>query len=246
MKRIVIIGASSGLGLKSALLFAEKGWKVALAARRTTPLQIVKNQYPDSVVFSQIDITSKDASQRLLELIHKNGGADIIFLAAGIGWQNADLDLQKDLQTVTTNCLGMVNIVNTAYHYFADECYGNGHIAVITSIAGTKGLGISATYSATKRMQSCYLEALEQLSQIKGHNIHLTDIRPGFVKTDLLDPSRSYPMLMSVDYAAQKIVSAIIARKHVAYIDWRWHIVVALWRLIPRCIWRRLNIKIES
>ena len=68
---------------------------------------------------------------------------------------------------------------------------------------------------------------------------------------DLFDLKKSgyfYSRLQNptCDYAAQKIVSAIIARKHVAYIDWKWHIVVALWRLIPRCIWRRLSIKIES
>ena len=85
MKRIVIIGASSGLGLKISMIFAETGWKVAMAARRTEPLQTVKNQYPDSVVFSKIDITTENSGSLLTELIHKNGGADVILLAAGIG-----------------------------------------------------------------------------------------------------------------------------------------------------------------
>ncbi len=246
MKRIVIIGASSGLGLKTALIFAEKGWKVALAARRTTPLQTVQNQYPHSVVFSQIDITSENANEQLLELIHKNGGADVIFIAAGIGWQNVNLDLDKDLQTVNTNSLGFVRIVNTAYHYFADECGGIGHIAAITSVAGTKGLGISATYSATKCMQNCYLEALAQLVHIKKQQIKITDIRPGFVKTDLLNPNRKYPLLMNVDYAANKIAEAIVKQETVAYIDWKWRIVTALWKLIPGFLWRRLNINIDT
>lgn len=246
MKRIVIIGASSGLGLKISMIFAETGWKVAMAARRTEPLQTVNNQYPDSVVFSKIDITTEDSDSLLTELIHKNGGADVILLAAGIGWQNAELDMDKDLQTVNTNSAAMVRIVNTAYHYFVNECNGNGQIAIITSIAGTMGLGISATYSATKRMQSTYLEAIEQLAHINGYNITVTDIRPGFVKTALLDPNKKYPMLMNVDCAAKKIVNAIIKKKSVAYIDWKWHIVVLLWKLIPRFIWTKLKIKIDS
>lgn len=246
MKRIVVIGASSGLGLKSSLIFAKMGWKVALAARRTEPLLTVQNQYPDSVVYSKIDVTEENSDARLLDLIHNNGGADVILLAAGIGWQNANLDLDKDLQTVNTNGVAMVRIVNTAYRYFVNECNGSGQIAVITSIAGTMGLGISATYSATKRMQSTYLEAIEQLARINGYNITVTDIRPGFVKTKLLDPNKKYPMLMNVDYAAEKIVKAIVNKKSVAYIDWKWHIIVILWKLIPRFIWTKLKIKIDS
>ena len=82
-------------------------------------------------------------------------------------------------------------MVNTAFHYFARQ--GKGHIAVISSIAGTKGLGIAPAYSATKRFQNTYIDALEQLAYMqKKKAIHFTDIRPGFVKTDLLNDGKNY------------------------------------------------------
>ena len=73
-------------------------------------------------------------------------------------------------------------------------------------------------------------------------DIHFTDIRPGFVRTDLLADGRRYPMLMSAPYAARRIVRAIERRERVAIIDWRYAILVFFWRLIPRFIWERLPI----
>jgi len=84
-------------------------------------------------------------------------------------------------------------MIGCAYRYFANK--GGGHIACITSIAGTKGLGPAPAYSATKAMQNTYLQALEQLAACKHHNIHFTDIRPGFVATPLLKDDK-YPLLM--------------------------------------------------
>ena len=80
-----------------------------------------------------------------------------------------------------TNAVGFTRLVGCAYRYFANN--GGGHIACITSIAGTKGLGPAPAYSASKAMQNTYLQALEQLAISKHHNIHFTDIRPGFVDT---------------------------------------------------------------
>lgn len=243
MKRIVIIGASSGIGLESALIFAHKGWKVGVAARHAGNLRALKNQYPRNIEYSTIDITADDAPVKLLELVDSLGGMDVLFHTAGIGWSNPQLDLDKDLATVKTNAEGFVRIIDTAYRYFADKKI-RGQIAAITSVAGTKGIGVSAAYSATKRFQNTYLESLEQLAAIDGVDIRFTDIRPGFVRTALLAPERKYPMLMQVDYAAKRIVRAIIDRKHIAYIDGRWGVLVFLWRLIPHFLWRRLKISL--
>lgn len=242
MKRIIIIGASSGIGLKSALIFASMGWKVGLAARRIEPLQTVKNQYPGNVEFIDLDVDSGDSPDKLETLIGKLGGMDVFFNVAGVGWANPLLETERDVKTVETNAVGFVRMVDTAYRYFSQN--GGGQIAAITSVAGTKGIGVSASYSATKRFQSTYLEALSQLSSIDGFDLRVTDIRPGFIRTALLDPSRSYPLLMDVDYATKRVVEAIVKRRHVAYIDWRWRLVVTGWKLIPSWLWRRLKIKL--
>ena len=166
---------------------------------------------------------------------------DVFLLSAGIGKQNAALQSGIELATAETNVLGFIRMVDTAYAYFREK--GGGHLAVISSIAGTKGLGAAPAYSATKRFQNTYIEALAQLARMQRLNIHFTDIRPGFVDTDLLGDDKKYPLLMSPSKVATSIIRAIERRKPVCTIDIRYRILVFFWRLIPRFLWERLPVK---
>lgn len=243
MKKIIIIGASSGMGMRIATDFARAGWRVGVAARRLDRLESIKELYPDRVACSAIDVTAQDAVEKFEDLIEMIDGMDILLYAAGCGWSNPDLDEAKDMATIDVNVKGFTRIVNAAYRYFkATANVSRGRIAVITSIAGVKGLGVSAAYSATKRYQWTYLQALDQLAHMQHVNVSITDIRPGFVDTDLLDKKRSYPMLMSIDHVAPRIERAIMKRRRVAVIDSRWLIVSGLWRAIPNCLWPHLGI----
>ncbi|MBF1573101.1 MAG: oxidoreductase, partial [Prevotella sp.] len=69
-------------------------------------------------------------------------------------------------------------------------------------------------------------------------NLRFTDIRPGFVDTPLLTGTTQFPMLMPVERVAQSIEKAIRQQRHVCIIDWRWRVVISLWRLIPNGLWR--------
>lgn len=229
MKKAIIIGASSGIGREVARLLKERGWSVGVAARRTELLT-------DFEVTARIDVTATDASDRLLELIERTGGMDLYFHASGIGRQNRELHEDIELSTVETNAMGFTRMVGTAYRYMA--AHGGGHIAVVSSIAGTKGLGPSPAYSATKALQATYIEALEQLANSRGLNIRFTDIRPGFVDTALLDDGNHYPLLLNKVRVAEDIVNSIERRRHVRIIDWRWRIVTGFWRMIPKWLWR--------
>ena len=139
-----------------------------------------------------------------------------------------------------TNAVGFTRMVGTAYRYMAD--HGGGHIAVISSIAGTKGVGPAPAYSATKAMQNTYIEALEQLANAQQLNIRFTDIRPGFVDTDLLNDGHRYPLLLDKVKVAKEIVDSIDKKRHVRVIDWRWRIITCNWRLIPRFLWRHFKL----
>lgn len=229
--------------MRVAEIFAAKGWLVGAAARRIDCLDSLKARYPGNIRTACIDINTENASQNLTMLINGIGGADIILNSAGIGYRNPDMDPAKDNATICTNCLGFTRIIDTSFNYFASTGRP-GHIAAITSVAGTRGLGFSASYSASKRFQSTYLTALDQLRRTKKLPIAITDIQPGFTKTDLLDSSRPYPMLMNPDKVARKIARAIERRRRVATIDSRWNILTKLWRLIPNWLWVRLPIKI--
>ena len=132
-------------------------------------------------------------------------------------------------------------MIGAAYRYMAS--HGGGHIAAISSIAGTKGLGAAPSYSATKAFQNTYIQSLEQQARMRGLNITFTDLRPGFVATALLGDDPKYPMLLKPKKVAEEMVQAVKHRRHVWVIDWRWRIVTALWRRIPRCLWRNLKVK---
>ena len=166
---------------------------------------------------------------------------DLYFHSSGIGKQNRTLEPDIELQTMDTNAIGFTRMIGTAYRYFSEQ--GKGHIAAITSIAGTKGLGPAPAYSATKVLQATYLQALEQQARQRGlYDIHFTDIRPGFVDTALLSGSFRYPMMLRPESVARDIVSSIRKRRHVRVIDARYRVLTFFWRLVPNFIWRRLRL----
>ncbi len=240
MKRVIIIGASSGIGREVAKLLLAKGCHLGVAARREDRLEALKQLAPDRVEVQAIDVTADDATSRLRGLIERLGGMDLFFYASGVGKQNRMLTEDIELNTVNTNALGFTRMIGEAYRYFAER--GEGHIAVITSIAGTKGLGPAPSYSATKAMQNVYLQSLEQQANARKLNIRFTDIRPGFVDTDLLSGDFRYPMMLKPENVAQQIVKAIHHKRHIQVIDWRYAILTSLWRCLPRPLWRHLKL----
>jgi short-subunit dehydrogenase len=239
--KAIIVGASSGIGLEVAKLLLADGWHIGIAARREEALLELKKTAPERVEVMAIDITHPDAGERLLTLVRQLGGMDLYFHSSGIGKQNRTLEPDIELQTMDTNAIGFTRMIGTAYRYFAEQ--GKGHIAAITSIAGTKGLGPAPAYSATKALQSTYLQALEQQARQRGlYDIHFTDIRPGFVDTALLSGSFRYPMMLRPESVARDIVSSIRKRRHVRVIDARYRVLTFFWRLVPNFIWRRLRL----
>ncbi len=239
-KKAVIVGASSGIGLALARLMADEGWTLGLAARRTAPLEELAAGYPGRIRTAALDVTSADADAALLQLIGSMGGIDVYVHVAGVGWQNHSLDADRELKTVDTNAAGFARLIGAAYRHFA-SC-GGGHIVAVTSIAGTKGLGAAPAYSASKAFGSTYIEALRQQAFMRGLSIDLTDIRPGFVRTALLDDGRRYPMQMDADRVARSILRSILRRRRVRVIDWRYRILTAIWRFVPSALWSRLRI----
>ena len=213
MKRIVIMGATSGIGLETAKRCIAAGWRVGAAGRR---------------------------SEELERLIERLGGMDVYFHVAGVGSQNPQLDPTVELHTVRTNVEGFTRMTTAAYGYFA--AHGGGRIAVVSSIAGTRGLGVAAAYSASKRFQNTYIDSLAQLARMQGSKIRFTDIRPGFVATALLR-NADYPMLMRPEKVAETLFRALECGKRRIVIDHRYALLVRLWRLIPQGVWERLPIR---
>lgn len=241
MKYIVIIGATSGIGLEVAKIYIQQGWKVGIAGRRISELEALQCVAPAQVELQVLDVMQEDAAEKMNQLINRLGGMDLFFLSSGIGKQNPSLQSEIEILTARTNVEGFIRMTTAAYRYFASE-KRVGHIAVISSVAGTKGLGIAPAYSATKRFQNTYIQALAQLARMEQVKVSFTDIRPGFVATALLKDDR-YPLLMQTDKVARLIVKALNRQKRVAIIDWRYALIVFFWQLLPNFLWERLRVR---
>ena len=241
-RHAIIVGATSGIGLEVAKVLAKKGWLVGIAGRRQELLEQIQQEHQNIVATEQIDVTQSDAPDHLQTLIENLGGMDLYFHSSGIGYQNVELDMERELATVETNAVGMTRMVGAAFHYFEAHPGQKGQIAVISSIAGTKGLGAAPAYSATKRYVNHYLECLTQLCHIRRlRHISIHDIRPGFVRTALISGS-NYPLQLDAAKVAQQIVKKLEQRRAIITIDWRYRLLVFFWRLIPRWLWVRMRI----
>lgn len=245
MKTAIIIGATSGIGREVAVRLVTKGWKVGIAGRRTEALEAFRKEYgTDKVCIATMDVTRDDSVAALDSLLEQTGEPDLFFYASGVGYQNRELNIEKEVRTVQTNCEGMVHMVDHFINYVRGHKYSavhKAHIAVISSVAGVAGLGTAPAYSATKRMQSHYLSALAQLARMERIPVRFTDIRPGFIATDILNPDRHYPMLMSKEKAADHIMKALRRKKRVYTFDWRFRVATFVCNITPRCIWERIT-----
>lgn len=241
--KAIIIGATSGIGRAITEQLAAKGWQLGIAGRRISILQEMQSKNLNIIATQEIDVTNGNAVAGLNSLIGKMGGdVDLFLHSSGIGYQNVELDAEKELATVMTNALGMTRMVIAMFNYYVQRPELKGQIAVISSIAGTKGLGAAPAYSSTKRYTRHYLECLSQLIHIRGiKNITITDIRPGFVRTPLLKGD-NYPVQLDVNDAARDILKGVLAKKSVVTVDWKYRILVFFWSLVPRWIWVRMSI----
>ncbi len=246
MSKAIIIGATSGIGRETTVRLIKEGWEVGIAGRRVEALKALKDEFGKAVHFAALDVTKPEATSALDAMLEEMGAPDLFLYVSGIGHQNRELDSDKEIRTVQTNCEGMVRMVDYFVNYVREhpQTYSNGreaHVAVVTSVAGAAGMGTAPAYSATKKMQQTYISALCQLSRMEKIPVRFTDIRPGFVATDILDSNKKYFMLMSKAKAADEVMKAIHRKKRIHTFDWKFRILVFVWRLIPRCLWERIT-----
>lgn len=240
MHTIVIMGASSGIGLELARIYARRGWKVGAAARSAGALADLAAEFPGQVIAAPIDINSPEAPRLLGELIESLGHMDVYLHVAGIGYDNPHSDPEREAAIVGTDCTGFARMVYTAFTHFAAGGRG-GHIAAVTSVAGTKGMAFMEAYSASKAFDRTYLQALRQRSVTERLGIRVTDLRPGWTRTLLLHQGRRYALMMEPGKVARAMVRAIDRGRNIATIDRRWALLCALWSLVPDCIWRHIS-----
>ena len=182
MKKIIIIGATSGIGRGLAEIYSQEDFLIGITGRRENLLKEVCARDEDKLFYQVCDITDTQSTISSLEtLIQKMGGMDILIICAGTGELNPELSYQLEEPTLLTNVIGFTNIADWGFRYF--ERQKSGHLVTISSVGGTRGSGIAPAYNASKAYQINYMEGLRQKATKSHYPIYTTDIRPGFVDT---------------------------------------------------------------
>jgi short-subunit dehydrogenase len=238
MKKAIVIGATSGIGKSLSEILIQNGYSVGVAGRRTEMLASLKEQYPGKIFYQQMDVQDVSSIEsKCNELVQHLGGLDILIISAGIGEENKLLDFSKENNVIKTNIQGFVCATNWGLNFFKKQ--GHGHLVNISSIAGLRGNGEAPSYNATKAFQINYLEGLRLNADKSGAEINVTDVRPGYVDTDMAKGDGMF-WVAPVEKAAQQIFTAIKRKKKVVYITKRWRIIGFLLKIMPYSILRRL------
>jgi len=238
MKKVIIIGATSGIGRAMAILYAQNNWRVGVTGRRKALLDDLQMEFPANIITASFDVTSEDNINSLKNLIQQLGGLDLLVYNSGYGEISENLDWQIDKETNSINVNGFAEIVNFAFNYFLSE--GRGHIAAISSIAATRGSSFAPAYSASKAYMSNYMEGLYLKAYRLKKPVYITDIQPGFVKTQMAKSEKQF-WVAPAGKAAQQICTAIANKKRRAYITRRWWLISKLMKVIPMFIYRKIG-----
>jgi len=234
--KIIIIGATSGLGRGTAEIFANQGHQVGITGRRNDILEELANQF-SNIKTAKMDVTQEDTIAVLENLIQELDGMDMLLYSSGIGKELLDIDYENENRTNKTNIDGFTRIACFAYHYFKNQGYG--HFAVISSVAGYRGLRGAPSYSATKGYQRLFIESLAQTAHHEKVNIKFTTIIPGFVDTDLIKDQK-YPLTLPLKKAVRIIAKGLLKQKRYVFVDGKWHLIVFAMRIVPNWIWERM------
>jgi len=229
-KKAIILGASTGIGRALAKVLARQGYVLGLASRNEELLLSLQAEIPTPSVIQPIDLNETERSMELLKnLIAEMGGVDLVVINAGIHIPNLDLEWDSEYAMAQVNAVGFMAAANVAVKHFQNQGYG--HLVGISSIAGLQGSGRSPAYSASKAFMSNYLAGLRQ--KLNQTQITVTDIRPGFVNTQMVTNRRGVFWIASCEKAAEQILGAIRSKKKVAYITKRWAWVAWLYDRLP-------------
>jgi len=236
---ILIFGATSGIGRAVAKQYAAQGNKLAITGRRQEKLDEIKAENPQAYFTIQHDIRETESIDAVIEKVHQTlEKIDIIIVNAGIGKFNKELDWQICESVIKTNVFGISAALTASYRYFYKQ--KSGHLVNVSSVAMHMGNGLNPTYNASKAYQANFVEGLWiKAAKSKKTHIKVTDIRPGFVDTKIIEGSPTF-WVADVDVAARQIIKAIKRKKKVAYITKSWALIAWLLKRLPAFILKKL------
>src|SRR5258708_15641351 len=237
MQRVIIIGATSGIGLALAKLYIKNNDIVGTTGRRRELLAVLENEFPNQVSVECFDVTANENIFHIESLVEKLGGVDILIYNSGFGDVSKTLNWGIDKQTTQTNVNGFIEIVNYAFNYFAKQ--GHGQIAAISSIGSIRGNSWAPAYSASKAFMNVYMEGLDMKAKKMKLNISVTNILPGFINTKMSKGNKQF-WIVKVEKAALQIFDAIKKKRRRVYVSPRWRLIAWIMKWMPYGIYRRI------
>lgn len=238
-QKILITGASSGLGAGMARAFAAKGRDLALCARRVDRLEELKAEltarHPGiRVEIAQLDVNDHDAvADVFARLADALGGLDRVIVNAGLG-KGAPLGTGKlaaNRQTIETNLVAALAQAEHALEMF--RAAGAGHLVLVSSVSANRGLpGTLTAYAASKAGVTSMGQSLR--AEFVGTPIAVTVLEPGYIESEMTARSNATKMVADTDSGVAGLVKAIEAERGSAVVpSWPWRPIAALMRVIP-------------
>ncbi|MDD4963211.1 MAG: SDR family oxidoreductase [Gallionella sp.] len=239
--RVVISGASSGIGLALARRYLQTGAHVAVYARRGELLQTLCDEFPEQVYPYTLDVRDTTALQHAAQdFIQHVGCPDIVIANAGVSvgtLTEYPEDLAAFQQVMDINVLGMVKTFQPFIQPMRSA--GRGTFVGIASVAGFRGLPGASAYSASKAAAISYLESLRV--ELHDSGVKVVTICPGYISTPMtaINP---YPMpfILAPDEAARRMARAIARQTRFTVIPWQMGIVGGALKLLPRWLYDSL------
>lgn len=238
--KVVISGASSGLGSALARHYAGLGATLGLIARRADLLETLAAELPGASIYV-VDVRDAGAMQAAAhDFMRRHGCPDIVIANAGIS-RGTLTEYAEDREVfesiLATNVIGMVNLFQPFISVMRTA--GQGNLVGIASVAGYRGLPGSGAYSASKAAAISYLESLRV--EMHGNGVSVITICPGYVATPMTanNPFRM-PFLLTAEEVAEKIVRIIENKVLFAVIPWQMAIVARVLKFLPNFLYDRL------
>ena len=238
-KKIIIIGATSGIGEELARQCVDKEYIVGGTGRRMERLESLKKELGNYFYYTQMDVTNHDESKEQLQsLIDQMGGMDIIVLNAGISNHPGSSITAMEQKVIDVNVSGFVQLFGEAFQYFRKQGYG--HIVGISSIASLFGSSRAAPYSSSKAFISTYMQAYRQRCNNLREDIAVTDVKPGFVKSEMIEGKKGLFWVGETETAVKQMIKDIEKKKSYSYVTRRWRLVAWLLKMTPNWVLDRL------
>jgi short-subunit dehydrogenase len=241
LSKVVVVGASSGMGEAMARQLARAGADVAIVARREGELTRLAGELPGKLHPYVHDVSNVDEVPALFERIERDlGPVDGLIYAAGVmpKIDESEYAFEKDRAMVSVNLLGAMAWMNQAAARF--EAAQTGTILGISSIAGERGRRGNPAYCTTKAALTTYLEALR--NRCSRYGVNVVTIKPGFVDTAMTRGMKGLFWLISAEKAAkQSLALARTGKSGSAFVPSRWALVAFIVRSLPSFIFRKLN-----